>query len=160
VVNTAAIMVRPPATEPAPTPATAAALNDAIRDRGAVTFRSWDGNWIGMDADTDLTFLPGGVVHLFEYGFGISSYRGTYAITDRGDVAAQVPKFGHPWPAMTLRHDARSLLLLPKQSADDDVVMGNRGGATVTPGQGSYWPFRPVTPAEERELRIRVPDGN
>jgi hypothetical protein len=57
-------------------PATPSALNDEIRNRGSLTFRSWNGKWIGMDADTDLTFLPDGVIHMVEYGIGVSHTAG------------------------------------------------------------------------------------
>jgi hypothetical protein len=105
-----------------------------------------------MDADTDLTFLPGGSAHMFEYGFAMSGYHGTYRINDKGEVTMQFPSFGHTWPIMILRRDSSSLLLQPKASGND-FVMGNRGGATIRSGQGSYWPFRPLSAADETKVR-------
>jgi hypothetical protein len=112
---------------------------------------------MGMDADTDLTFLPGGAVHMIEYGVGVSQYRGTYTVTPAGNVTAKFPTFGHAWPPMTVRRDNISLLLL-RTEGNDHFVMGNRGGTTIMAGQGSYWPFRPIPVAEERELRARFSD--
>jgi hypothetical protein len=59
---------------------------------------------------------------------------------------------------MTLQRDAKSLLLLPKQ-ANAGFETGSRGGATFSAGQGSYWPFRPLTLAEELALRERIDAG-
>lgn len=136
-------------------PVSAAAFHDEIRRRGSLTFRSWNGRWIGMDGDTDLTFLPGGLVHMTEYGAGVTGYRGTYTVTPTGDVTANFPTFGQPWTAMSVRRDTVSLLLVPVEG-NDRFVMGNRGGATLTAGQGSYWPFRPISLAEEGRLRARI----
>ena len=105
-----------------------------------------------MDGDTDLMFLPGGVAHMFEYGFAVSEYPGTYSVNAKGEVNTRFPTFGHPWPVMTLSRDATSLLLRPT-GAGNGFMMGNRGGATILGGRGSYWPFRPVTLAEEMEMR-------
>jgi hypothetical protein len=150
----------PVAPEPAAgpsNPVTAAEFKNEIRQRGSLTFRSWNGKWIGMDGDTDLTFLPGGAVRMIEYGFSVTQYPGSYTVTPAGDVTVKFPKFGHPWPLMTVRRDNVSLLLLPTEGKDL-FVMGNRGGATIMAGQGSYWPFRPISVAEERELRARFSD--
>jgi hypothetical protein len=128
--------------------AAASDLDALIARKNRTTFRSWNGNWIGMDGDTDLTFLPGGAAHMVEYGDGVSDYDGTYSIDDEGDVTMSFPAFGHAWPVMTLRRDSVSLLLLPKNAADG-FIMGNRGGVTFLSGQGSYWPFRPPGAAEK-----------
>src|SRR5688500_5222718 len=60
--------------------ASAVDLDALIAERGSLTFLSWNGQWIGMDCDTGVTFLPGGDVHMFEYGYAMTGYRGTYAI--------------------------------------------------------------------------------
>lgn len=130
-------------------------LDALIAKQGSVTFRSYGGKWIGLDGDTDLTFLPNGALHMFEYGYAVSGYRGTYQIDSAGRVTAQLPTFGHTWPAMSLRRDATSLLLVPEQSGTE-FVMGNRGGATFVGGQPTYWPFRPLNTTEEARVRERI----
>ncbi len=56
---------------------------------------------------------------------------------------------------MSLRKDLTSLLLVPAQNGND-FVMGNRGGATFTAGQDTYWPFRLLDPAEEAQVLKRI----
>jgi hypothetical protein len=149
---------QPTSTQPTTAPATYASATDLdalIAKQGSVTFRSFDGKWIGRDGDTDLTFLPKAAVHMFEYGVGVSGYHGTYAIDPRGNITLQLPTFGHAWPVMLLQRDATSLLLVPAQNGNG-LVMGNRGGATFAPGQRTYWPFRPLDAAEEVQVRQRI----
>jgi hypothetical protein len=137
---------RPTNTLTATSPITAASaseLETMIARQGSVTFRSFDGKWIGIDGDTDLTFMPNGALRMFEYGYGVSGYRGTYKIDSAGRVTVRLPTFGHAWPAMWLQKDATSLLLTPARDGNG-FVMGNRGGATFVQGQGTYWPFRPL----------------
>jgi hypothetical protein len=145
-----------PTNSPSPTAAgSAAELHALIAKHGSVTFRSFGGKWVGTDGDTDLTFLPGGAAHMFEYGVGVTGYHGTYAIDPRGNVTVQLPTFGHAWPVMSLRKEATSLLLVPAQD-QDGFVMGNRGGATFARGRGTYWPFRPLNPAEGARVVGRI----
>jgi hypothetical protein len=132
-----------------------AELNEEIRKRGAITFRSWNGTWIGTDCDTDLTFLPGGAVHLFQYADMVLGYDGTYAITNGGEVTAQFPTLGQPWPVLTLRRDGKSLLLIPKRDVQQ-IDLANQVGATISAGQGSYWPFRPISGKDARFVRERI----
>jgi len=44
-------------TEPSATTAIAE-LESRVAKDGAITFRSWGGEWIGMDSDTEITFRP------------------------------------------------------------------------------------------------------
>ncbi len=108
-----------------------------------------------MDSDTDLTFLPGGKAHMFEYGYAVSSYDGSYSIDDQGVVTMTFPKFGSAWPKMQLRRDSQSLLLRPADP-QTGFVFGNRGGATIPDGSGSYWPFRPLAPSAEAGMHERI----
>ena len=108
-----------------------------------------------MDGDTDVTFLPTGAVHMFEYGIGVSGYHGTYTVDSRANIALQLPTFGHAWPVMVLQKDATSLFLVPAENGNG-FVMGNRGGVTFAPGQPTYWPFRPLDPTEETQVRERI----
>jgi hypothetical protein len=130
-------------------------LDALVTNHGSTTFRSFEGEWIGADGDTDLTFFPKGEVHMFEYGVGLSSSRGAYTIEPSGRVTLQFPTFGNSWPAMLLQKDARSLLLVPVVD-DPDVVFGNRGGVTTAPGPRGYWPFRPLAPTEQQVVLDRI----
>jgi hypothetical protein len=138
-------------------PASASELNNLIAEHGSVTFRSFNGKWIGMDGDTDVTFLPKGAVHMVEYGAGVGYYDGTYAIDSSGQVTLELPTFGSVWPPMILRKDEASLFLLPIDDPDG-FVMGNRGGATFAPEDGPYWPFRPIDPADEEQVLQTLED--
>lgn len=140
-------------TEPSVTTAINELESRVARD-GSFTFRSWEGKSVGMDSDTELTFLPNQTVHMTEYGYVVTGYKGIYRINSKGEVTAKFDDFKHEWPIMLLQKDSISLLLRPKNGLD--FVMGNRGGATILGGKGSYWPFRPVSASEETEIRRRI----
>jgi hypothetical protein len=128
---------------PAPTTrwaASAADLQTLIAQQGSLTFRSWDGQWIGTDVDTDVTFLPAGDVYVVRYGDAVSAHRGTYDMRSDGTVTLKLPPPASAWPALSLRRDARSLLLTPKQGQEE----------------AGSWPFRPVTAADEAAVRRRI----
>lgn len=132
----------PAVIQPSESSAVAEFKGQLARD-GKVRFRSWNGKWIGMDGDTDLNFMPDGVVVMWEAGFTVRSYKGTYELDAEGAVSLQFEDFKSGWPAMVLERDAESLLLRPK---DPKVgfIMGGRGGATTRSEHGSYWPFRVI----------------
>ena len=132
-----------------------AQLRDRIAAAGSVTFRSWDGKWIGLDSDTEITFLPDQAIHMTEYGDGVSHFKGRSRIDPSGQITLLWEDFGHEWPVMILERDATSLRLRPSDS-DQGFVMGDRSGATLQSGQGSYWPFRPVTAKEEAQIREEI----
>lgn len=121
-----------------------------ICNRGSITFRSWNGQALRIDGDTELTFYPDQTVHMFEWGYSLSSYRGTYRVC--GDcLVLCFTDFGWQWPAMVCYRENSALLLRPRDSAVD-FVMGNRGGATMPRDKGSYWPFRMLTGDAERKV--------
>jgi len=130
-------------------------LHDRIQQNGSVTFRSWNGKWIGTDCDTEITLLPDQVAYMHEHGYSVSGYRGTYEIEPDGQVTIDFSGYGHEWPVMLLQRDSTSLLLKRKDS-DPNFIMGNRGGASVSSGQGTYWPFRPVSSDDEARIREDV----
>jgi len=138
-------------------PAAAPALDELesrVAKDGSLTFRSWNGKLIGMDNDTEITFLPNRVVHMTEYGYTPISYKGTDSVDAKGEVKAKFNGFNHEWPVMLVQKDSASLLLSAKSGPG--FVMGNRGGAYIPGGKGSYWPFRPVSSTEEAEIRQRI----
>jgi hypothetical protein len=135
--------------------ATAKDIDALTSAQGSLTFRSWNGKWIGMDGDTDLTFLPQGAVHMFEYGDAMAEYSGKYTIDADGVVTMSFPKFGQDWPKMMLRRDTASLLLKPTDDRTG-LIIGNRGGATIPSDAGGYWPFRPVSVADEHGVMERI----
>ena len=105
-----------------------------------------------MDGDTEITFFPGDVVFLTEYGYAVIRYKGTYTIDPSGQIKMQLKKYRHEWPVMVLERDDVSLRLRPFRRGAG-FIMGNRGGATTMGGQGHFWPFRPLT--AEAEILIR-----
>jgi hypothetical protein len=125
-------------------PASAANLDALIAERGSLTFLSWNGEWIGTDVDTDITFLPGREAHMFRHGFTMIGYRGTYAIDAEGRIELNLRQFEHDWPPMSLLEDDKSLLLVPE---DGDTRAG--------------WSFRPIPAEDEAQARksIAEPGG-
>lgn len=125
-------------------------LEALIAKQGSVTFLSHDGKWIGTDVDSDITFLPNGVAHTFSYSDAMIGYRGTFTAAADGTVVVEFPTLGEPWPTMTLRGDATSLLLSPKEPA-----------GRAEPAERSDWPFRQIPAAHEAQMRedIRTRGG-
>jgi hypothetical protein len=126
-----------------------------IQRNGSITFRSWNGKALRMDSDTEMTFFPKNVVHMFEWGFTLASYSGRYEIQPAGRITVQLKGFNERWPDMRLDRDATSLLLRPADAAQG-FVMGTRGGAYVPGDKGSYWPFRMLTANEEKEVQKMI----
>jgi hypothetical protein len=126
-------------------------FHDRIEKNSSITFRSWNGKAIRKDSDTEITFFANGVAHMFEWGYALTSYTGTYRIQSDGRISVQFNHFDNDWPDMILERDTTSLLLRPAKG-DVGFVMGNRGGATMPGTGGSYWPFRMLTGADETEV--------
>src|SRR5437667_1903433 len=126
-----------------------------IQRNGAITFRSWSGKALRMDSDTEMTFFPKNVVHMFEWGFTLASYSGGYEVQPDGRIAVQLRDFRQQWPEMLLDRDVTSLLLRPADAAQG-FVMGTRSGAYVSGDRGSYWPFRMLTGNDEKEVQKMI----
>jgi hypothetical protein len=116
-------------------------FNDLLTKQGGVAFLSWNGKLIGMDGDTNVTFLPRGAIQMTEYGYTVKSYEGTYQLDADGVMSLQLKGFKGGWPVMVLERDEKSLILRPKDPKQG-FVMGGRGGSTIRGEDGSYWPFR------------------
>jgi len=108
-----------------------------------------------MDSDTELTFYPDRSVHMFEWGYTLSSYTGVYHAHPDGCVVAMFENFNQTWPVMVVYRDGDALLLRP-WDPNVDFIMGNRAGATLPDGATSYWPFRMLTGDEEKEVLNRI----
>jgi hypothetical protein len=130
-------------------------FQEHIQRNGSITFRSWNGKALRMDSDTELTFFPKNVVHMFEWGYTLASYSGSYEIQPAGRITVEFKGFNQGWPDMLLDRDATSLLLRPADAAQG-FVMGTRGGAYVPGDKGSYWPFRVPTANEEKEVQKMI----
>ncbi len=114
-----------------------------LENVGALTFRSFDGKWIGTDCDVDLHFVDSKHVVMVVYGYGVQTFRGTYIIDSNGVIAASFPRSVGSWPKMIIGRDAESLLL---DTADGSAFyFGWRSRAN----DGiNYWPFRPASDTE------------
>src|SRR5665213_1647119 len=124
------------------------AFQEQIEHDGSLTFRSWNGRRLGMDDDTELRFLPNAKVEMIEYGFGVRGYRGTYQLDDAGKLTTDFEQLEHPWPAMLLERDDKSLILL-RGDGMNVLPTGGHTGAILPDGAGKYWPFRMV-PSSQR----------
>jgi hypothetical protein len=131
-------------------------LKDLISKRGSVTFRSWNGVWIGTDCDTEITFLTNQVAWLIEYRDAIDRYKGTYQIDPEGQITIHLDDPGKKWPVMVLEHDSTSLRLRPR-TRSWNFMRTRPFEATIWDGQDSYWPFRPVTEDEEASIQRADP---
>jgi hypothetical protein len=130
-------------------------FNDLIAKDGMITFGAWNGKRVGMDADTDITFLPEGRAHMNEYGYVWNVYEGSYHVDANGEITVKFKEFKREWPVMLLQQDSTSLLLQPKDPKTG-FVMGNRGGAVLQGGRGTYWPFRPLPAQEQADVKLRL----
>ena len=130
-------------------------FRDHIQRNGSVTFRSWNGKALRMDSDTELTFFPRNAVHMFEWGYTLTSYSGRYDLGPDGRITVRLKGFRERWPEMLLDRDTNSLLLRPADAAQG-FVMGTRGGAYVPGDKGSYWPFRMLSGNEEKEAQKMI----
>jgi hypothetical protein len=136
-------------------PASAFDWNERVREYGSITFRSWNGEWIGTDCDTDLTFVSDSAAHLLEYRDGIVHYEGTYHIEPNGEVTLRFENRPSGWPVMLLERDTTSLLLRPRWGHLGGVIGPGRGDPLMD-GEGSFWPFRPVAPEVERKVQEQL----
>ena len=134
----------PPGTENVLPPP--ASLDEGIRAQGSVIFRSWNGRWRGTDIDTDIQFLPANKVKVIEYGEGVETYRGTYRLSEDGDVTVSLEGYRGSCPAMVLRRDARSFFLLPKNPEAKPAIRDRFTVLSeISPG---FWPFRHIPKQE------------
>lgn len=153
LVIAAAAGCGPPADAPAGKPVSGpvSQFQGHIQRNGSITFRSWNGEVLRMDSDTEMTFFPKNRVHMFEWGYTLASYSGRYEIQPDGRITVQLAGFNERWPEMLLDRDATSLLLRPA-GPGQGFVMETRAGAYVPGDRGSYWPFRMLSANEEREV--------
>lgn len=75
-------------------PATLDDLQSIIDRDGAITFLSFNGEWIGTDIDSSYTFFNAGQVHLTRYGITIIHHEGQYSFD--GSSVKLVIRTGKP----------------------------------------------------------------
>ena len=116
------------------------ALDTAFSAVDSVKFRSWNGEFIGMDCDTEIELKADGTAVLTEYGLTIQTYEGTYSIADRTKLSLVLRNY-EGWPTMYVISTDSTLLLVSADNSDQ-FVFGNRAAATVPGDAGTFWPFR------------------
>jgi len=120
-------------------------VNPIIEEQKEVTFASWNGEWKGMDCDTEITLKPDSKVEMTEYGYAVQTYEGKYKIliSDDGKHSAVFFEFddsdAYMEPLVVYKSND-DLLLIPALGSNT-FAMGNRSGAVVPSGD-SFWPFR------------------
>ena len=119
---------RPRAAQSQPAPAVAVFRARVAAD-GELAFLSWDGKWIGTDSDIGLVLRPDGAAELTSFGYAVQQFKGTYRISDTGEVTARFDQFGRPWPILQLDQAGDSFVLRPKDPPD---------------GNKERWTFRSV----------------
>ena len=119
------------------------ALDTRFADAESIAFRSWNGKWIGMDCDTDVTLNADGTAVVTEYGYAVREYSGTYSVANSTELSLVLRDYDS-WPTMYVIPEDSDLLLMPTDSSGG-FVMGNRAGATLPGGAGSFWPFRQLS---------------
>jgi hypothetical protein len=93
----------------------------------------------------DLIFLPGHAARVISRGFVLQDYAGMYAVNDQAEITVRFPIARWGFPAMVLRRDSTSLLLLPKACGSDSCD----GGADPFGPEG-IWPFRQAVESHRR----------
>ena len=134
-------------------PQVCAQFHERLIDGGTITFRSFGGQWVGTDGDTDLHFTDDRNIVMIEYGVGVTTYHGTYEISQNGVIDAKFAGFPSEWPQMIIGRDDRSLVLTT--TAKRGFVFGGRGGAVLSSEDGPYWPFRPTNDTEITQRFIK-----
>lgn len=125
-------------------------IEDTRSESDYVFFRSWNGRWIGTDCDTEIELHPNGIAVLIEYGYAVNKYDGTYSVNElsnndnnESELCLTFPEYEGEWPPMAVYREGSDLLLIPTDSSLG-FAFGNRSGATIPGGSGSFWPFRQV----------------
>ena len=106
-------------------------IREALSGPTAITFLSWNGEWIGTDVDTEINLMADGTVRLTEYGIGMDSYDGTYSINENSELLLSLAGYEGNWPAMRVYRDQSVLLLAPADTSNATRI-------------GSRWPFRQI----------------
>lgn len=135
-------------------PAAVDALQSAIAASGKVTFRSYDGRWIGDDTDSRLRFFPDHKFQLSTYDLTQTDYTGAYSLQN-GLIVLAFDDYPFSWPPLALSRDATSLRLVPPSPAPPSPVPSDAAVARPSPSSPlpeadyhlaarGYFPFRSV----------------
>jgi hypothetical protein len=144
-----------PASMSAPASAPVSAVEARLEQRGSVSFRSFDGQALALDSDTEITLYRDRSAHMFEHGFRDRHYRGRYTLAPDGRLAVTFHELRRPWPVMHLREEGGRLRLHP-ESLDAGAPLGNREAAAMPRGGRGFWPFAMLSGEDERQLLRRI----
>ncbi|MCX6849100.1 MAG: hypothetical protein NTY98_09295 [Verrucomicrobia bacterium] len=104
---------------------------------GGASFASRNGNIQGGDSDAMVRLTHPDKAELTEFGAAIGEYKGTYEISDAGEITLHLEGQSPKWPVMHLFATAREAWLLRK-----DRKTGLLGDGDLNFGGTPFWPFK------------------
>ena len=119
------------------------AIDDLLVGTNTLHFVSRGGKMLGMDSDSKILLTTNQVVEVVEYGYAIRTYTGEYAIDTKGVISLKLKGYRSTWPQMALWLSEGSYYLYPI-SGRSGFTIGDRAGASETPGMKPFWPFKLV----------------
>ena len=102
---------------------------------GGARFVSRGGKMEGGDSDVSIAFAQGAQVELTVFGAGIVTHKGTYEISDAGEITLHLENT--KWPVLHLFATTRDAWLLRK-----DRKTGFMGDENRNFGGSPFWPFK------------------
>ncbi len=115
----------------------AAATQWLAAHRGGANFASRNGNIQGGCSDALVKLTHPDKADLTEFGAAIVEYKGTYEISDAGEITLHLEGYSLQWPVMHLFATAREAWLLRK-----DRKTGFLGDGDINFGGTPFWPFK------------------
>ena len=107
------------------------ALKEEFANAPSISFRSYDGQWIGMDCDIEIELKPNGTVVLTWYSNAKTVYDGTYSIQGL-ELSLSFKNYNAgSWPSMYFLRDGPTLQLVPTPN-------------TIRYHSGQEWPYRQI----------------
>jgi hypothetical protein len=100
-------------------------------------FASRDGHIPDGCSDVAIVFTQGGKVEMTEFGAAIVSFKGTYEISDAGEITLNLEGKTSKWPVMHLFATTRDAWLMRK-----DRKTGFMGDGDLNFGGTPFWPFK------------------
>jgi hypothetical protein len=118
----------------------AAILLKRIGTTGQVSFKSRNGNLLGLDNDFILHFYANSKVEFQRMSIGVDHFKGTSYITPNGRVEVSIIGLYEPWPPMILRLDGADLLLYREDGHTSSLPKDYPYPVVGQPD--ALWPFR------------------